>query len=635
MNNICIEAIDWGLRCIDYRVFKSLIQSNPRFRILVSKGGFKIQKENFHHNRVRTRLATVIAHDRDLAFTFFTEGVAKSSKIKKVQDVYRLLSSDWLKQNWSKWFRLLKDARPWAYALLGDTDQPWAQRLGEHLLAWPSFWNTRSLAQRPERGEAVSMPELPAEVADFWAAEHRPVEMRNESGVSLPEQPTNEVEGLLPLTKAVPLPLHETIVEASASPDGATGSTNKQRLGEVVYERDQLAKRIRILEEVHAKELAAKDDEIQALQQRLEECAQNFTGAVEELREFQEQTLQTQMASFEASVLGVHPDLVAYAAQASQRGNGLRERVNQMLAHQREINKRYGTLQSIRDELRKTEQMLMQVKLAVEDAIQPISGIAELQRDLEAHIDELKQKLGAEAKNSTLTLPARLKAYIVEIPFDANALDKYSEVWRMLDSPMGRKLYGADACTEGLNLLKQRQKQAVDAVARANRVPQTMTNESVTGPLLEIVQIHNFLDRLSEVDLFVDASNVIKHCTHWTVSATNSGRGTSAYSDFVASCQRRAKFFRSMTLVFDSDLPNTTVEKKGKFVLVHAARTTDVQDAGNELVEQLTNLATTEEEAGEQHLRWLVTNDIGLRMRVCNVCHAVVDVFTFANFLKN
>ena len=171
MNNICIEAIDWGLRCIDYRVFKSLIQSNTRFRILVSKGGFKIQKENFHHNRVRTRLATVIAHDRDLAFTFFTEGVAKSSKIKKVQDVYRLLSSDWLKQNWSKWFRLLKDARPWAYALLGDTDQPWAQRLGEHLLAWPSFWNTRSLAQRPERGEAVSMPELPAEMADFWAAE--------------------------------------------------------------------------------------------------------------------------------------------------------------------------------------------------------------------------------------------------------------------------------------------------------------------------------------------------------------------------------------------------------------------------------------------------------------------------------
>ena len=90
-----------------------------------------------------------------------------------------------------------------------------------------------------------------------------------------------------------------------------------------------------------------------------------------------------------------------------------------------------------------------------------------------------------------------------------------------------------------------------------------------------------------------------------------------------------------MTLVFDSDLPNTTVEKKGKLALVSAARTPDGQDAGNELVEQLANVATTEEDDGEEHLRWLVTNDIGLRMRVCNVCNAVVDVFAFANFLKN
>ncbi|MBO4619495.1 MAG: hypothetical protein J5654_05235 [Victivallales bacterium] len=601
--------------------------------MLVSKGGFKIQKENFHHNRVRTRLATVIVHDQDQAFYFFMEGIAKSPKIKKVKDVYRHLSSDWLKQNWSKWFRLLKDARPWAYTLLCDIDQPWAQRLGEHLLAWPSFWNTRPLTQRPERGEAVSMPELPAEMADFWVAEHLSVEMRNEPIVSLPE-PTHGGEGLLPLTKASSLPLREAM-EASAVPDGAAEGANKRRLGEVVYERDQLAKRLRILEEVHAKELAAKDDEIQALQQRLGECAQNFTGAVEELREFQEQTMQTQMASFEASVLGVHPDLVAYAAQASQRGAGLRERVNQMLAHQREVNKRYGTLQSLRDELRKTEQMLMQVKLAIEDAIQPIAGISELQRDLEARIDELKQKLGEESKNSTLALPARLKAYIIEIPFDGNALDKYSEVRRMLESPLGKKLYGTDGCTEALNLLKQRQNQAVDALARANRVPQTMTHESVTGPLLEIVQLHNFLNRLAEVDLFVDASNVIKHCPRWAVSAAMAGRGSSAYSDFIASCQHRAKFFHSMTLVFDSDLPNTTVEKKGKLALVSAARTPDGQDAGNELVEQLANVATTEEDDGEEHLRWLVTNDIGLRMRVCNVCNAVVDVFAFANFLKN
>ena len=637
MYKVCIEAVDWVLHCIDYQGFKALMRENSHFCKVVSKGGFKIQKDNFRQNRVRERLGKVIMTDDLLALYFFTEGIRKSERMKKLQESYSAIPVDWLRQNWCKWFRTLKDPRPWGYALCFDRDQAWAQHVGERLMGRSFFWKPGAVPTHPSRDEEVVLPELPAGVTSFWAFEPRPAETGKTEGNGVPAPPKQR-EGLLPLTKTdapVPTVVEDVPLQSLPTSDDA----DKRRLGDVMRERDQLAKRLRIQEEVHAKALAAKDTAIRELQDRLAECDQSFTGAVEELRAFQEQSLQAQVASFEATALGVHPDLVAFAEEAVYKGGGLRERANQMLARQRENNKRYGTLQTLRDELHKTDQLLTQVRQAVEDAIQPIPGMTDLQRELEKHLAELTTKLHGdthwELQNEAMQIPARLKSYIIEIPFDDQAMSNYSEVRRFLGSHLGRGLLGPEERDEAMEILERRQTMAANALNRATRLPETVQDEAITGELLQIFQLRNFLNRFADVDLFVDAYNVIKHDVFWAGVETTTKGFQTARADFIAHCQNKAKFFHSMTLVFDSDLPTSAVDNRGNFKLVYAAQRTEGQNADNFLVEELERFATADEENGETHPRWLVTNDMGLRTRVCNLCEAVVDVFAFANFLKN
>ena len=638
MSKICKEAIDWALRCIDYDAFRSLMQANPQFRKQVSKGGFKIQRQTFGNARVREHLKSRIAQDEASKNAFFTEGVVRGKRLRALPEIYRLLPQEWLKENWGRWFRTLKDPRPWGCLLFCDMEHSWAQDAGTRLLAMPSFWANSPLPLRPRRELTAPPPALPAPMAGNWALEVRP----DAQGATAPaaaaaEQPdASEEASAGDAVGATP----SAVPELSPLVSAAQEQPNKHRLGAVTQERDQLAKQLKILKEVHAKELAAKDAEIQELQRRLDECDRNFAGAVEELRASQERTLQTQMAAFETTLLGVHPDLRKYAAKAADEGKRLQERVTQLLAKQRETNKRYGTFQSIRDELRRTDQMLTQVKQAVDEAISPVEGITRLQSDLESRIEELKSKLrgdlGFELQNGAKVLPARLTAYITEITCGADgSLEKFEEVRKFLESPMGRQLYSHEERAEAAETLERCRARAVQGHEARARLPESTMDEPITGNLRNIFHFSNFLDRFAELDLFVDAYNVIKRDPLWASMETTTNGFQAARNDFIEHCRRKARLFRSMTLVFDSDLPTDTIEQKGNFKVVFAAQKTEGQNADNYLVEQMEALAASDDVNDEAHARWLVTDDFGLRNRVCNTCEAVVDSNAFANFLKN
>ena len=696
MSVICNEALYWVLHRLDYQVFKAMLRANTHFRTAVNKGGFKIQRENFRHPRISSRLAAVISRDASLSRFFYMEGLRQCASMKGLTKTYESISGDWLKEHWNEWFHSLKDARPFAYAMLCDSNHEWAQRIGERLLACPSFWRKAPLPLRPNHPSRVLTVEPSETPRDHWALEVNPAFVEATKGASgetaHPEttspphqekEPSKSLEdsraGVVPLTKGesgeasggqydtvstggteASLPDEPTTAqgdEASQSRSARKTRSEKKargdtaasdvgepsvgnRLGDALRERDQLRKRLRIQEEVHARELAEKAAEVDELQKRIAVIQTEFHEAMEMLKADTEREMKAQIADFEANTLGVHPDLVTFAQKAVREGEGLRERTTQMLQRQRETNRRYGTMQTLRDELHKTDQMLSQVKIAVEEAVQPMAGMTDLQRDLEMHITELQQRLrgdtGIELKNETLVMPARLRAGIVECALDADGLAQLDAFQQMLLSPAGRRLYGPEERKEAMELLERRRELALKAVAHARHLDAVTGDAAVTGKLKVIHQLTPFLERFAEVDLFVDAYNVIKQDPYWSGLEKSPNGFQEARRDFIRKCASKAKLFHSITLVFDSDLPTTTSESRNNLKVVYVGMKTEGQNADNYLVEELDDLAGDESErSNPQTARWLVTNDHLLRLRVCNSCEAVVACQCFAIFLKS
>ena len=684
MSHICHEALYWILHRLDFPTFNAMMKKNGYFRSAVNKGGFKIQRNTFRLPRTCNRLVTVISRDASLIQFFCMEGLKQCAGMKGLTEAYESISNAWLKAHWSQWFRSLKDARPFGYAMFCDARNEWAKRVGERLLGCPSFWGNAPLPASPHHAVEELTVE-PADVArDYWAFETNPAWLKKvvvavEGPMSVSSDESTSSPGMpsklssFP-SQLVPLTEPETSVEGEdastmtsevpSCPEGVPSESDLtgvvppddgeakvsldaakepmglgNRLGDALRERDAYRKQLRNMEKAHARELAEKEAELAELRERIAISQSEFRDAVAMVKADAEREKEAQIADFEASVLGIHPDLVTFAQKAVRKGDGLRERTNQMLQRQRENNKRFGTLQMLREEIHKTDQLLSQVKQVIEDAIQPVVGLTDLQRDLEGHIDELQERLrgdvGTDLHNEVMVLPARLRAYIAEIPLDASGKEQLNAVRQMLDSPLGKQLFGPEERRVAIQQLQRRESLVAAGIEQGKQLVATSGDEKVTGGLKVIHQITPYLERFSEVDLFVDAYNVIKQDPYWKRLEGTTNGFQEARNDFIRRCVGKAKFFRSVTLVFDSDLPTTTADRKGNLTVVYAAMKTEGQNADNYLVEHLAELAEADEAAMETHTRWLVTNDHELRLRVCNSCQAIVACQCFAIFVKS
>ncbi|MBP5301203.1 MAG: hypothetical protein J6Y80_07325, partial [Victivallales bacterium] len=426
---------------------------------------------------------------------------------------------------------------------------------------------------------------------------------------------------------------------ASPAPPPAPQPTLKQRIGDLARERDQLNKKIRVQKEAHARELAAKELELKKLQKKLSECAETFNDAVAEVREACDQEARRQIADFEAATLGIHPDCLAYASQAHHDREQLRERLNQLVTRQREINTRFRTRQQLRDELQKIDQYITQVQRMVEDAIQPIPELTDLQKDLETKAEELNAQLhndteGLELRNNVKVLPNRLAASIIEIPSTTDGLATCSEVAQFLDSRLGRKLFTQEELQNAAEMLDRRRQAILAALDKERQFAElTPTEEHPLTPPIHH-QLASLLDQFKDVDLFVDGCNVILNDSYWADIINTPNGFSQAKTDFIARCRKKARFFHSLTLVFDSDLTTMNTEREGNFAVLYPGKVAEDQNADNYIVEEFEKRAAAEEETGEKSVRWLVTNDHGLQNRVVNSCDAIIANTGFAIFVR-
>lgn len=142
-----------------------------------------------------------------------------------------------------------------------------------------------------------------------------------------------------------------------------------------------------------------------------------------------------------------------------------------------------------------------------------------------------------------------------------------------------------------------------------------------------------YVDRLKEVELYIDAYNVIKRDPVMSIKERASNGFSSVRNEFNERCRRISRLFKKVTVVYDGNLPTENIEKKGdNFFVAYAAKREDGQNADNWIVDKLAELA--EKEDAESIKRWIVTDDGGLLARVANFCDGYVDDATFVGFTQ-
>ncbi len=611
---ICADALRWALRNTSYTTFNSLLGKCPKLSQAVHRGGFKLAPNTFRDNNTVQRLVTVINNDLEFARLVMLSTVDATSRISPVLQAYEMLSPDWLAAHWRVLFRTLQDPRPWAAAAFADSSQPRLHRLGELLMGKSAFWKDappttgeRAIGAMPS-DECRRLHQFPAVLAHLMPA-----------GVAAPADNAARpaAPGLIPLTPA--------------------SARDSARIGELHQERDQLRKQLRIAEQQHNEAIAAKDKAYAALQGEIGGLRDDLQNALAELAADKDDAVRQQVLNFEALTLGVHPDLETFARLAQQKSVNLKDRVANALQRQRELNRNFGTRQQLRDERRRLDGLLTQVKHAIDEAMQPHPDLAGLQQELEKLIADIDEKLRGEVTegaNSIELLPSRLVEHIKMRPMNASAFVELDRVEEFLASPLGKDILRPDEIAALQEALASRRKLCRQAVAAASAQKPVLENQNLTGSLQVHAQLSWLIDKFPEAEVFVDGYNVIKTDPYWSELEKSVNGFSATRTDFINHCARLAKRFRHLTIVFDSDMVTSTIEHHGNLSIVYVARTTEDQNADNYLVAELARLADEDQERQESHTRWVVTDDLGLRYRLQGVCQAIILNQTFATFAK-
>ncbi len=633
---ICSEAIRWALKHINYSTFADMMNEYPRLGHALRRGGFKLTPNSFREPPTVQRITAIISNDTEFSHLTMLAVGSNNNKLASFYLAYGMLSDEWLLTNWRSWIRTLEDPRPVILSFMVDDRKPAFKKLAMRLMRIPTLWDEKKLRSR-KVDSSKTMPHIQRyrEALRYFRLRDETTaapESADTPATAAPASPQNTLTkhptaGLLSLSQNTTQQAENKEVEP----------TNNKKFGQLRNECERLQKELKIQANLHKSQLEEKDKEYDQLVGELEEIRGQFQAAIAALRDEHDAALKQEQASFEAVVLGVHPDLEAYAQEQHKETGNIKERVKNALNAQRENNRRYGTRQQLREEIDRLNSLLKQVRYACEEAITLTPELPKLQTELENRITEIQERLREDSQDNELplaVLPTRLTNYVREIPFAPEAFRKFDDVQKIMESDLGKSLLPPEE-QKALTLLLERRRGLCRRALEPRLAPApSRTSETVAGEMQFINQMSWFISEFPNVEVFVDGYNVLKRDPHWSSMQNNvAGLGV-ARNNFIECCERVAKLFKHLTLVFDSDLTTGNIEHRGNLTIVFVAKLTEDQNADNYLVETLQTLKEKDLEENVTSTRWLVTDDFELRLRVQECCDAIVIDSAFAAFVK-
>lgn len=388
-----------------------------------------------------------------------------------------------------------------------------------------------------------------------------------------------------------------------------------ERVGNELREARDLAAQKQQAQEnaLHTEQKRARqaENELQSLQAHLEERVQK------RLHQYRRDVLLIKTPNTVPD-LDLNPEWLDHA--------GLLEQADRLLEQQARINEKHGTRSRLQRQLEETRERLRNLDAAAADSLSPHPEQARVRELLADHARRIEESLGTDPRDMP-AVAASFFGQIRSIPADARAESALDAVAEVLEKPVLRSMVGPTWARELRLAIETRREYC--ATIRAETVAAQAEDPSnpAAGPAAprEIFDVTGELLRKTdaEVRMYVDGYNVLLEQSGDPPSQLAEARRT------LEQCLRRhLNHIALVELVYDGIGSLQTREQQGNLVISFAPKRAPEQNADDLLVSRLRS-------ANADGQRWLVTSDAELRARARPFCDAFVTAKAFNQFLRH
>jgi predicted RNA-binding protein with PIN domain len=582
MPKVSLEAVKWLLQHTPSPAIVEIVRGSGQTLASILKGGFKLDSKSFENASLRLRLSTLLSKEKEM-FEAFLLDVHLMRSWSRPCAAMEIIDPDWLKENWRQFLRTVADPRPLVlgiYWVGKAAEDEKLERLCHWLFACPSLWGEPTLAKQD---------------AELLGA------LGYLTGNKTKESTQVDSGKLAALRQK----LEQDKVAAQKALDHSRKESKQQQ-------------------RVHEAELQQWRQKCAAADRELKEREEHWQKQYKQLESSAKEFSRAEIAVFEQRLLGLQPEFEAQMASIRSSNHSLSERIEKTLQLQAANNRHFGLRQELRQEIAGLERRLLDIQQAIEESLVVHASLPELQTELETRIFQLKEQLAEDGFSRLESdIPQRMRNMIKTVRFDDQAPQVFSEIKHFLEHEYVRQLMRPEELRSAHTMLDEQRKKHSHIVSAKDSQASGHTH------LGEVWFVEQHIQDFHRISLYIDGCNLILCDPQWKELTMREGQAY-ARGEVIAKCKSKAALFKGVNLIFDGIEAQDSIERINDHLSVHfAGRKESEQNADNYLVALLKD---TPREAKE--LRWVITKDIGLQVRVAHLCDAIVPNQSLAKFLR-
>ncbi len=595
----CAEAFNWLFDQLNKSQFCRLLQSTPKYSgmiRLVTTGGFQLnektlamRKDIIFRNLNRLSDSGIVISDS----VIFSDG-----PWKEVHELFTFVKDDILRENWRKILTSAIEPGIVILALLKFKTDKWQYRLGRRLLKTPSAW--------------------------------KGCEDSTRQGNDLLVQLVNSARSLF-ATKETPSSTQPAKTEKAVNDDDIKQLLDKEyRRGRAEQEKktadDKREREAKLKEATRQLQQAQEDnkrleEEIAAVKQAAEQEKRELLDKTETRHSDAVRQLMEQMFL-------VDHDLQLEATEAQIDTDGLLEKLKQATEAQTALNQNSGSKHSLREQRKKLQDAVDELKRVQQDAVVSLKGIPSLLREADQQLLRIDSALKEDDAITSLAC-SQLTAFINGIKLDSQAETELNSALKFVEDAYEHELIHEEEKELLVECVKRRK-----GILKTSSITPALHKSFETlepVPTFRTREIWNFafdIPVLKRVTLVIDACNAILRSSFWKKMAADY-TFEQAKQHFIESCVSKRQCFQAINIVFDGTNIVSTSEKFADNVTVtFAAQKDEEHNADNAIIEMLPRL----KESDGADLVWVATDDYGLRYKLEGNCDAFVRTTAIPQF---
>ena len=599
-HTLCQEAFDWLIGHFSNQALLQFAQADNARRRALTFGGFQLTISTVRSKTMLMRLA-----QGDMPRQLLDKLACMDGPWQPLINLFSAIDEKWLLAHWRNLLEDFDCPQDIAFALSRHLS-PAVKRLGNRLLKVPSVWRGKTPSLSPESPVPFYKKQLMEATVSLCASICR------QEASTAPQTPPNQKTA------------------ETAEPEDSSPKLQDKLLKEQARRRE-------IQREFNDFQQKAKEQE-QALKAKISELTLSLHETRDSIaKRLREQDLQHDalLKDFLEQHFGSHDDLALKAEQAQSSADALLLTIEKIIEEQKQLDQKHGLKTRLREQQAKLASALEKLKTITLDSTVVHPAIRRLIPQTEQQIAEIQNAINGETdeiplSNTALQLYTELQNIQVNTPETETELKRLQEFIETSEQH-GLILPGEKETLFNLIAKQQELHQNIRQLKSKHFLPKSAEAEEILHRDKQVILVMaNFLAILPSVNIVIDACNVIlKNGSHWERIINNTAQNgfTTASKQFIDRCRKKARFFNSITIIFDSVNQLSTIETDGNMTVVYARRVQEEHNADLAIIEKIANLHESSEKV------WLVTDDTDLKNAVVDTCDAYVVPEAFTNFI--